>query len=242
MSDYVRFSPWRRAEHFVTMIVFIALTLTGLPQKYFHADWARWMLEAFGGVDSARWIHRAAGLFFAVLFLQHIAVAIWMVAARRVRLSLVPDRKDFTDAILQMRYYLGLTDRGARFDRYDYRQKFEYWGMVFGALIVITTGLALLWPTLVTRVLPGEVIPASKVAHSSEGLLALLIVIVWHIYNAHLSPDVFPFDKSIFTGRISEHRMKEEHPLEWERIATEREADAAEADVRPVPTPERKAS
>jgi hypothetical protein len=32
-----------------------------------------------------------------------------------------------------------------------------------------------------------------------------------------LNPDVFPFDTSIFTGRISRHRMEHEHPLELER-------------------------
>jgi hypothetical protein len=41
---------------------------------------------------------------------------------------------------------------------------------------------------------------------------------VWHIYNAHLNPDVFPFDRSIFTGEISEHRLQHEHALEYERL------------------------
>ncbi|HEY6910221.1 MAG TPA: hypothetical protein VI356_12675 [Myxococcales bacterium] len=65
---------------------------------------------------------------------------------------------------------------------------------------------------------PGQLIPAARVAHSQEGLMAFLVVIVWHVYNALLSPDVFPFDSSIFTGRISRDRMLEEHPLELARI------------------------
>src|SRR4051812_12876883 len=69
-----------------------------------------------------------------------------------------------------------------------------------------------------SRLLPGEVIPAAYLAHSQEGLMAFLVVIVWHIYNAHLSPDVFPFDTSIFSGRISAERMRHEHPLEYERL------------------------
>ncbi len=55
--------------------------------------------------------------------------------------------------------------------------------------------------------------------------MAFLVIITWHIYNAHLSPDVFPFDGSIFTGRISEERMRHEHPLEYERIAAARDAE-----------------
>jgi formate dehydrogenase subunit gamma len=226
----VRFSPWRRAEHFAIMVVFILLCVTGLPQKFFEQGWARATLELVGGVERARWLHRAAGLVFAALTIMHLAGATWLVAARRARFTLVPERKDFTDAIMSLKYYLGLTHTQPRFDRYDYRQKFEYWGMVLGALVVIVTGVVLLWPTMVARYLPGQLIPASKVAHSNEGLMAFLVIIVWHIYNAHLSPDVFPFDSTIFTGRISEERMRHEHPLEYERLAP------ARGGVEPEPT------
>ena len=53
------------------------------------------------------------------------------------------------------------------------------------------------------------------------------MVIVWHVYNAHLNPDVFPFDTSIFTGRISRERMRHEHALEYERMVREEQARAA---------------
>ncbi len=142
MSDeaIVRFSPWRRAEHFAIMLVFILLCVTGLPQKFFEQGWARWTIDLVGGVERARWLHRASGLLFAALTILHLAGATWLVATRRARLSLVPDRRDFTDAIMSLRYYLGLAQTQPRFDRFDYRQKFEYWGMLLGSLVVIGTG------------------------------------------------------------------------------------------------------
>ena len=96
---------------------------------------------------------------------------------------------------------------------------------------MMVTGFILYFPTLFARFLTGEVIPAAQVAHSNEGLLAFLVVILWHIYNAHLSPDVFPFDASIFTGRISEERMEQEHPLEYARVVAERGESASPEEI-----------
>ena len=219
MSEYVvRFSARQRTEHLAVMVLFITLSVTGFPQKYYEAWWAESIIAAVGGIDAVRWIHRTAGILFAAFTVVHLMTAIGLVATGRSPLSLVPTRKDFTDAVQMLKYYLGTSDEPARFDRFDYRQKFEYWGLVFGGIIMITTGLVLYLPILTTRYLPGEVIPAAKLAHGNEGLMAFLVVILWHIYNAHLSPDVFPFDKSIFTGKISLERMQHEHPLELARI------------------------
>jgi cytochrome b subunit of formate dehydrogenase len=220
-DEVVRFDRTQRLEHMAVMLLFIILAVTGLPQKFFDQRWAQLLTGWLGGVDVARWFHRAAGLAFGALVVAHMGRLVVKVLMGRIRLTLVPNRQDFRDAVTTIRYYLGLSDQQARFDRFDYRQKFEYWGLIMGAAIVVGTGLVLLFPIAFTRLLPGELIPAAQVAHSNEGLLAFLVVIVWHIYNAHLNPDVFPFDKTIFTGRISMERMRHEHPLEYERMVQE---------------------
>jgi hypothetical protein len=58
-------------------------------------------------------------------------------------------------------------------------------------------------------------IPAAKVANSNEGLMAFLVITIWHIFNADLHPDVFPFDASIFTGQISRERMEPSASTRW---------------------------
>jgi formate dehydrogenase gamma subunit len=219
MSEYcVRFSLRQRIEHFSIMTLFTVLAVTGFPQKFYAADWARGMIVGMGGIDVIRWIHRAAGILFTLLTAVHLTTAIGLVITGRAKLSIVPTRQDFVDAIRQLQYYLGISDAHVRYGRFDYRQKFEYWGLVLGGVVMITTGLVLYFPIQVTLLLPGELIPAAKVAHGNEGLMAFLVVILWHIYNAHLNPDVFPFDKTIFTGRISKERMRHEHPLELEQL------------------------
>lgn len=219
MKKYViRFTLKQRIEHASVMTLFIVLVLTGLPQKFFEASWAQALIGLLGGIERARWIHRAAGVLFTLFTFTHLGVISALVVTGRAALSLVPTKQDFLDAIQQIRYYLGVTDTPARFDKFDYKQKFEYWGLVLGAVLVISTGLVLLFPIATTRFLPGEVVPAAKLAHGNEGLMAFLVVIVWHIYNAHLNPDVFPFDKTIFTGKISVERLHHEHELEYERL------------------------
>lgn len=229
----IRFSVKQRVEHVLIMGLFIVLALTGLPQEFFQAGWAQWLILHLGGIDRIRWLHRVCGILFAVGAAEHLSVVAFLALTGRVGPTMVPTRKDFTDAIVTLKYYLGIAEEEAQFDRYDYRQKFEYWGLVFGGMIMIVTGLILYFPTFLTRFLPGELIPAAKVAHASEGLLAFLIVIIWHIYNAHLNPDVFPFDTSIFTGRIDEERMQKEHPLEYARHIAQPAAPPLEEEPAP---------
>lgn len=52
-----------------------------------------------------------------------------------------------------------------------------------------------------------------------------------------LNLDVFPFDNAIFTGKLSESRIRREHPLELERIlAAEKSAKGSGAPRRCEPS------
>lgn len=214
----VRFNLQQRIEHLVTMLLFTLLCLTGLPQKFYQAGWAHGLVDLFGGITVNRWIHRVAGILLALSTVLHFATAIADILAKKSTLLMVPTRKDFEDSILQLRYYLGMTQHHPRYDRYDYKMKFEYWGLVFGNVIMIVSGFILFFPVQFAMLVPGQAIPAAKMAHSNEGLMAFFVIAIWHIFNAHLNPDVFPFDAGIFTGKISRERMLHEHPLELARI------------------------
>jgi cytochrome b subunit of formate dehydrogenase len=217
--DYVvRFSLWARFQHAMIILLFGLLLLTGMPQKWPTLEASRWIVDHVGGVFAARWAHRAAGVAFTGLLVAHLTVAIVGLLSRRMKPSMLLSGRDFRDAIDNLRYYAGYTDIAPKFGRFDYRQKFEYWGLVFGSVIMVVTGYILIYPITVSKFLLAELIPAAKVMHSYEALFAFLIVLVWHMAGAHLSPEAFPIDTSIFTGKIRKDKLKHEHALEYEEL------------------------
>jgi formate dehydrogenase subunit gamma len=213
-----RFGKLRIAEHWLNAGAFVLLVITGLSQKFHNHQVSQWIVMTLGGIDTTRLIHRYSGVALAVLTFNHILVASYGIMFLKWQPSMVIHLKDFRDAIDNIRYYLGLSDHPARCDRFDYKQKFEYWGVVVGGILMVATGAMLWFPILVTKVLPGQFIPVAKALHTNEALLAFLVIIIWHIYNAIFSPEVIPLDTVIFTGKISQKRMIHEHPLEYERL------------------------
>ncbi len=231
---FVRFTASQRVEHFVNIFGFFGLCLTGIPQRFNGAAWADGMIQAMGGIDVVRGMHRTFGALLIVETAYHFVAMGYVLAVKKARWSMMPGLQDLRDAGQMIKYFLFLRKERARFDRYDFRQKVEYLALIWGTFLMIATGLAMWFPIETVTYLPGEIIPASKAAHGGEGLLAFASILLWHMYSAHLSPDVFPFDWTIFNGKITEERMHHEHPLELERLLAE-EHTKAEAG-NPTPT------
>ncbi len=232
-----RFSLQQRLEHLAVMACFAVLFPTGLSQKYYTSPWAQSIIAFFGGIEWTRLIHRGFGVALSAIVGYHIARVLYLVFTRRVQPSMVPTPKDAQDAILMLKYCFGLTEDQPRFGRFGYRQKWEYWAMFFNALIMMITGFILYYPITTTRLLPGQVVPVAKTVHSYEALLSLLIILIWHMYAAHLSPDTFPIDTTIFTGKISRERMLRDHPLEAELFPSGECSAPSERGLSPLADP-----
>jgi hypothetical protein len=68
------------------------------------------------------------------------------------------------------------------------------------------------------HLIPGSWLNIALLIHGEEAILATGWIFVIHFFNAHLRPDNFPMDLTIFTGRLSEEELKHMHPEEYERL------------------------
>lgn len=214
ISEFVRFSRAQRIEHFVLILSFTLLALTGLPQKYPLSPISLGFVQLFGGVEVLRVIHRIAATVFLIESIYHVVVVGYKLFVRREQASMVPTIKDGKDAIQAFQYNLGMRKDAPKMPRYNFTEKAEYWAMIWGLLVMAVTGFMLWNPIATTNILPGEFIPAAKVAHGGEAVLAVLAIILWHFYHVHIRH----FNKSMFTGKMDRHAMAEEHGAELEDI------------------------
>ena len=217
-TTFKRFSASRIIEHWVHMTIFSVLVATGLSQKFYTLDLARWIILHMGGIDNVRIVHRYAGILFSFAVAAHVLSAIVGLVIKKWQPTMVITKNDFVNAVHNIRYYLGNEPYPAPGGKYSYTQKFEYWGILTGGFLMILTGAVLWKPLLITSFISGEIIPASKVLHTNEALVVFLITALWHVYNAVFSPEVFPLNTSIFTGSISRERMIHEHIRELAAI------------------------
>jgi cytochrome b subunit of formate dehydrogenase len=97
-------------------------------------------------------------------------------------------------------------------------EKFDYWAVYWGIVIMVGSGLLLWSPELAMRYLPKYALDIAQAVHSDEALLAAAAIIIWHFYNVHFNPECFPMNWAWLTGRISRKRMRKHHPLEYERL------------------------
>ncbi|MEO0276512.1 MAG: cytochrome b/b6 domain-containing protein [candidate division WOR-3 bacterium] len=219
---FIRFSLNVRLQHFVLALGCLILIITGLPIKFHEAGWAEIYFKITGGIQVSRILHRIGAVLLILVAIWH-TIYLFTKEGRREFKELLPRKKDFLDFFQNIKYFLGLTKEKPKFGRYSYIEKFDYWAVYWGMVIMIVSGTLMWLHNFFLGIIPKFVLDIAREAHSDEALLATLAIIIWHWYNAHFNPEVFPFNPTIFTGKISKERMIKEHPLEYEKIMKERE-------------------
>jgi cytochrome b subunit of formate dehydrogenase len=136
---------------------------------------------------------------------------------RKLILDLLPEPKDATDVVEVLRYYL-VGGNKPEFKRFTYAEKAEYWALVWGIIVMATTGIALWAKMTVGHLLPRWWLDVATAIHFYEAVLASLAIVVWHFYQVFLDPDAYPMNWSWWDGKVSEHHYREEHGLDSETL------------------------
>ena len=213
-KKFTRFDITQRVEHFIFLLSFSVLGITGLAQKYSENMISQQLIQSLGGIENTRLIHHWAAVVMMFVTIFHILNLLYRIFVLRVPWSMMPVIEDIKHLIHDIGYYLGIRKEQAYYGRYNYAEKMEYLAVVWGTIIMGITGFMMWNPIVTAEYLPGQLIPAAKAAHGAEAILAVLSILLWHFYHVHLRH----FNKSMFTGKLTRDEMKEEHPAELAQI------------------------
>ncbi len=218
-----RMNRGQRWQHFTLLASFFTLVITGFALKYPDS----WLSLIPGMGERLRGIlHRTAGVVMIGAGVYHIVYALLTRDGRKLIVDLLPEPKDATDAFGVMRYYLGLGGSKPEFKRFTYAEKAEYWALVWGVIVMATTGIALWAKMSVGHLLPRWWLDVATAIHLYEAILATLAIIVWHFYQIFLDPDVYPMNWAWWDGKVSAHHYSEEHGLDNETLLAAARAEA----------------
>jgi len=220
--EFVRFPRLYRALHACMIVSFLTLAVTGLSLKFSYTAWAVRLSRVMGGFETAGYIHRFAAVIMFGTFTAHIVGLIRQKQRSQTTWSallfgpntLVPTKRDAQEFLGTMKWFVGLGPR-PEYGRWSYWEKFDYFAVFWGIVVIGSTGLTLWFPVFFTRFLPGSFINVATIIHSDEALLATGFIFTVHFFNTHLRPEKFPMDTTIFTGHMPLAELKRDKPREY---------------------------
>ncbi len=238
----IRFTYAQRVQHWILVISFSTLVITGFPMKFADRAWAEWLIRILGGLTWVRTLHRYTG---AVLLIGMLFHSIYIFNAMRktrkktkqgwiktfLTLPMVMQPKDFKEMAHLMGWLLFLKKKRPDGARFTAEEKFEYFGVFWGVILLGTTGLVMWFNAYASRFIPGRVLTIFNLVHSFEAFLALLHVGILHIATVIFSPAVFPISPAMFTGTTPAAEMAESHSEMLNEVAEEHETGSEAANV-----------
>ncbi len=238
---FTRFVPFERFLHFLVVTSFLLLVVTGMPLKFYYAEWAQTFFRIIGGVDVARSLHHFGAIITFLYFGLHLSDRLIAIFRGRRNLhnpetgkfsfrrvidiafgpdSMLPCKQDWHDFIAHQKWFFGRGEK-PQFDRWTYWEKFDYLAVFWGVAIIGLSGLVMWFPIFFSKFLPGWIINIALIVHSDEALLAAGFIFTFHFFNTHFRLEKLPMDTVIFSGRISKAEMLHERKRWYDRLVAE---------------------
>lgn len=234
---YRRFTPAQTLLHATVVTTFLGLAMTGLPLRFSTSPWAKGFARTVGGFAAILFLHKLCAVILTLAFLAHVGHILYRGLILREKgifwgpTSMVPQWKDVKDLFGNFRWFVGLGPK-PRFERYAYWEKFDYWAVFWGMVVIGFSGYAMWFAPFFARFLPGWALNAALIVHGEEALLAVLFIFAIHFFNTHLRPGSFPMDMVVLTGRETSEEFEEKRAMEYSRLAGEGKLESR-ADLPP---------
>jgi cytochrome b subunit of formate dehydrogenase len=219
-----RFGLVWRIAHLLFAVSVMMLVLTGMTVFYSYTTVAPVIMSALGGPKVAGLIHRiSATIMLSIFFLHLVGVSVNIYRNRKTFSwfgpdSLVPNWKDLKDACSMFVWFVGKGPRPV-FDRWTYWEKFDYWAVFWGMMVIGGSGMLLAFPHVTARLFPGWIFNVIMVVHGEEAFLAAVFLFTVHFFNNHFRPDkIPPPDIVMFTGTQSLEEFRRDHALQYQRL------------------------
>lgn len=216
---YLRMTLNERIQHALLFISFTVLVITGFMLRFPDAWWVQAIRRLSDDVFELRsWTHRIAGVIMVAVSLYHVFYIIFTQRGRELFRDMIPTLNDLRDLKAMLKYNLGLSQEKPRFGRFSYIEKSEYLALIWGTVVMASTGFVMWFDNTFIGLLTKLGYDIARIIHYYEAWLATLAIIVWHFYYVIFNPDVYPLNVAFWKGTLTESEMAEEHPLELEQL------------------------
>jgi cytochrome b subunit of formate dehydrogenase len=219
-KKYLRMTLNERFQHVNLFINFTLLVITGFALKYPEAFWVSPITDAPLGMTFRGFLHRLCGVAILTLSGYHLLYCAFTERGRGIIKDMIPGLKDAKDLweTLKNNFFINRPAKEIKMGRFNFREKSEYLGMIWGTIVMTVTGFILWFKTEWLMYFPMWTYDVARAIHFYEAILATLTIIVWHLYSVVWNPEVYPMSWAWITGDLTEHEMKLEHGLELEKI------------------------
>ncbi len=228
---FLRLAGFERVQHVLLMLSFFTLVWTGFALKFPESWLFSWLAHLEGGSHLRSIVHRVAAIVMIATSLLHLGY-LFTRRGRALILALLPRLSDVREAFQNVLYLVGLRREPPLFDRFNYVEKAEYWALVWGNIVMTVTGFLLWFENQSLRWLPKWALDLATLVHYYEAWLAFVAIVIWHLYQNMINPDVYPMNWGWVTGLISEEQLRHEHGAVWARMEAE-ESEQATRDAAP---------
>jgi cytochrome b subunit of formate dehydrogenase len=239
--EYVqRFTMFPRFLHFLVIISFLTLAVSGMALKFASERWAEIVASFFGSFEVLGALHRLMAVvtftYFALNFV--LMYQNWRKSGKSIvhfmlqKDSMIPNLNDAKELMQTFKWFFGMGPQ-PQYGRWTYWEKFDYMAVFWGVAVIGSTGLCLWFPEFFTLFIPGYWINIATIIHSDEALLASGFIFTIHFFNTHLRPEKFPMDPVIFTGTMPLDELMHERPREYAELVAAGKLE----EIKVPPTP-----